>query len=399
MRYSCMLVLLILAAPLSAQTRPGKAPDASKLPESAQPIYFSAAHATDWLKLTNRADGRFVHGFNPALRLIVNDGDNFLSQAGATMALARASRYFRDERGTAIARQAALSLLQLDTVLEEDKTTRVPASPSAAVNRLAANGVLLCAIHEIATPGKDLLDQGDQLGNYLRKQQRPDGSLAVAPGAIVLVSGSEDGDTVHAGWALRGIIRSQHQRPAEWKLDLIRKARGHYHNVWHAKKNIAMVCTHTPAYAEAYRLTKDAAYADTVFAMNDWLVAQQYREEFDGGRKHWTGGFPRQAGAKDPAAPDVWSAIPGQSLADACRVAKLAGDLPRLQRYEKALLQNCYFLMSLQYGPEKASHYVEGFRPKILGAFHASHQDGNLKIDYTQHALCAMVQYLDAVVE
>jgi hypothetical protein len=55
--------------------------------------------------------------------------------------------------------------------------------------------------------------------------------------------------------------------------------------------------------------------------------------------------------------------------------------------------------MSLQYTGQRAEHFVEAYRPSILGAFHASAQDGKLRIDYTQHPLCAMVQYLDAVAE
>ena len=69
------------------------------------------------------------------------------------------------------------------------------------------------------------------------------------------------------------------------------------------------------------------------------------------------------------------------------------------ERYERALLHNLHFLMSLQYTGARTQHFVESFRPSINGAFHASHQDGNIRIDYTQHSLCAMVQYLDAVVD
>ena len=63
------------------------------------------------------------------------------------------------------------------------------------------------------------------------------------------------------------------------------------------------------------------------------------------------------------------------------------------------LLANLHFLMSLQYNGPKTQHFIEAYRPSVLGAFHASHQDGNLKIDYTVHPLCAMVQYLDTVVD
>ena len=94
-----------------------------------------------------------------------------------------------------------------------------------------------------------------------------------------------------------------------------------------------------------------------------------------------------------------FSAYCAESLAEACRVAKLMGDLPRYERYERALVHNIHFLMSLQYTSAKTQHFVEKFRPSIHGAFHASHQDGNIRIDYTQHSLCAMVQYLEAVVE
>src|SRR5262249_7356723 len=90
-------------------TRPAEAPaakprDGSKMPETAQPIFFSAHRAMEWLKRTLKRDGRFVYGFQPAL-CVQLDGDNFASQAGAAFALARAARYFRDEGGTVKARQ------------------------------------------------------------------------------------------------------------------------------------------------------------------------------------------------------------------------------------------------------------------------------------------------------
>jgi hypothetical protein len=376
--------------------------DGDKLPETAQPIFFSAHRAMEWLKLTNKPDGRFVYGFQPALRVQL-EGDNFQSQAGATLALARASRYYRDGRGSAIARQAALTLLDLETVADpQDVTIRYTAAPPTAVERLSSHGLLVCAIHELADSdkSKDLLDKADQLCNYLRQQQRTDGTLAVTVGANVLKSGSADLDAERAGWALQGVIRSHKQRPAAWKLDMLRRARSAYAAAWQHNKGIAIVCSHTPAYAEAYAQTREPAFAETVFAMNDWLVGLQYREEVDSPRRHWNGGFRRcNEGKIEQATPDISSARCAESLADACRVAKLMGDLPRYDRYERALLHNAHFLMSLQYTSARTQHFVEKFRPSILGAFHASHQDGNIRIDYTQHALCAMVQYLDRVVD
>jgi len=61
--------------------------------------------ALDWLRRTNKPDGRFVYGFLPALCTSM-EGDSYLRQAGAAGALAAAARYFGDEASTAIARQA-----------------------------------------------------------------------------------------------------------------------------------------------------------------------------------------------------------------------------------------------------------------------------------------------------
>lgn len=380
----------------SAQRREG-----DKLPEQAQPIFFSAHRALEWLKLTNKPDGRFVYAFQPALRVQL-DGDNFQSQAGAVLALARSARYFRDGRGTAIARQAALTLLDLETIVDpKDAAVRFTAAPPTVVERLSSHGLLISAIHELAdSPPKDLLDHADQLCNFIKQQQKPDGLLFVTVGGNTLKSGSAELDAERAGWALQGIIRSQKHRPAAWKLDMLRRARTAYHAAWNQAKNPATVCSHTPAYAEAYAQTKDAAFADTVFAMNDWLIGLQYSEEFDSPRRHWNGGFRRcTAGKPEQSTPDISSARCAESLAEACRVARLMGDLPRYERYERALLHSLHFLMSLQYTGARTQHFVESFRPSILGAFHASHQDGNIRIDYTQHSLAAMVQYLDTVVE
>jgi hypothetical protein len=121
----------------SAEARAVKPRDGSKMPETAQPIFFSAHRAMEWLKRTLKRDGRFVFGFQPAL-CVQLDGDNFSSQAGATFALARAARYFRDEPGTVKARQALLTL-KMETMLDpEDKTKsiRFTAAPPTVQSRL-----------------------------------------------------------------------------------------------------------------------------------------------------------------------------------------------------------------------------------------------------------------------
>jgi hypothetical protein len=192
---------------------------------------------------------------------------------------------------------------------------------------------------------------------------------------------------------------SQRHRPAAWKTELVRKALAYYLPWWREHKSMAFVPWHTAAYSEAYQVTKDKAYAEAVTEMNDWLCGLQYAD-LDRRHPFWIGGFKSWAEGR-PALlpPDVGSGIYAQSLAHACRAARQAGDLGRYQRYRDALEHALRFLISLQYMAANTQHFVLEYRPQIVGAFHASHQDGSLRIDYTQHALSGLVQYLRYVAE
>ena len=83
-----------------------------------------------------------------------------------------------------------------------------------------------------------------------------------------------------------------------------------------------------------------------------------------------------------------------EGIAEACRVARATGDLNRHKTYTAALERCLTFVTALQYTEANTTHFADWYRPTLLGAFHASHQDGDVRIDYTQHAVSAMVHYL-----
>src|SRR5439155_19520550 len=100
-----------------------------------------------------------------------------------------------------------------------------------------------------------------------------------------------------------------------------------------------------------------------------------------------------------PLAPDIGSAAALISLVEACRLARAAGDVQHHQRYRQALEGGLQFLTTLQYSEANTQHFADWYRPALVGAFHASHQDGNLRLDYAQDALLALVQYLNHVAD
>jgi hypothetical protein len=383
--------------PPSAPAAPAKpARDLSSLSPLQRQMLLSAQRGADWLFRMHRLKGRFVYGYLPALATEM-EGDHYLRQTGAAFALARAARFTGEERYAARAAQAVLALLDDTAPDPKDAQVRYTALPPGVVNRLGAAGLLVLAVHELPAPERDLLDKAEQLCNYIRRQAQPDGSLRLNEAGS---AEDAEGAQLHPGAALYALARSQTHRPAAWKLDLLRKAVAYYHPWWRAHKGLAFVPWQSAAYAEAYALTGEKAFADCVLEMNDWLLNLQYAQ-LDGGdprRLPWYGGFRGYAdGRPVESAPDVGSAAYAEALAQACRAAQKAGDAERHRRYADGLVRCLQFLTTLQYTEPNTQYFADWYRPRLAGAFHASYQDGNLRIDYTQHAVSALILYLEHV--
>ena len=369
--------------------------DFSKLSALQNEMLMSCQRGADWLFRVNGVKGRFLNGYLPALKTEM-EGDHYLRQVGAAFALARAARFLGEERYAARATQAILTLLDDTTLDAETPQCRHTVLPSMVVNRLGAAGLLVLAINELPAPQPDLLEKSEQLCNWIRSQVRPDGSLRSGDAENDRAE-ADDADSVneYPGLALYALLRSHKNRPAKWKIELMRKAVAYYRPWWKAHRSMTFVPAQTAACAEAYLLTKDAAFAEFVYEMNDWLCGLQY-DHIDPRRLVWYGGFMSWAGGKPvDAPPSIASAAYAESLTEACQVARASGDPARHQRYTEVVERCLQFVVRLQYTDANAQHFAEWYRPRLVGAFHASTQDGNLRIDYAQHALSALVMYLE----
>ncbi len=251
-------------------------------------------------------------------------------------------------------------------------------------------------LRALPTPAADVLDKADQMCNTIQRRQQADGSLKRLTTLVQASEASDHDDAAHAraGEALNALMQSQQQRPAPWKLEVVRKALPYYQASWRAKKNLVMVPAHTAAYTEAYLATTDKAFADFVFEMNDWLCGFQVQQP-DQRHTHWDGGFMACVDGKPmPTQPTVVSAAYAESLAEAARAARQAGDVARWERYQAAVQRCSRFLMTLQYSEANSQHFTDWYRPIILGGFHASQSDGNIRLETTQQPVCAMIAYL-----
>jgi len=387
--------------PPAGDSAPASQSALKKLSPLSQQIHLVAKRGSEWLYRAHQPNGRFLAGWRPTLAQAIDD-DSFLQQAGAALALARAARHFQDERYAARARQAVLTLLTDTGADPRDPHARCTTLPSSVVNRLAAAGLLLAAIHELPAPADDLLMQGEQLARFIFDQQRPDGSLSLSDDPSV--PADADGVNSYPGWALYGLMRSQTARPQPWKTEFFRRSLGFYRTWWKAHPSAAFAASMAPACAVAYVTSKDrakdAAAADFCRELCDWLCGLQY-ETLDARAPHWLGGFQEFAGGKPVRAmPRAADAAYVGALVEGCRVARQVPDLERYPRYKDAVQRGAQFLTTLQYTESNTQQFASEYRARFLvGGFHVSPVDGDLRLDDTRQAVAALVQYLATVPE
>jgi hypothetical protein len=367
-----------------------------ELPELTREIVFANLRGTEWLSRggIHQANGRFIPGLNPALGKATED-DHFMRQALGAFALARAARLTGEEKHAVAAGQTILSLLAETPKDPANPAARKPVQPAVLCNPVGAAAYLALAIFELPDPATQMSQYGEELCEFLRGHLQPDGSVQYAEAGA---PADPDGVNLYPGPTMAALAMSQRSAPATWKKEALARGLAYYRKHFQANPHPAFIPWMTVAFAEAHLQNKDVSYAEFVFEMTDWLRKLQY-ENPDRQRAFWRGGFPSVADGKVvQTAPTIDTAYYALGLADACRMIRQMSraDAARYDQYRSALTRALQFLTTLQYGEENTLHFAAHFRPAVVGAFHASHTDGNLRIDHTAVAVAALSEYLIA---
>lgn len=353
-----------------------------------------------WMTRMNQSHGRFMFGFNPALRQpLLRDHDLF--QARAALAMAQLAAFIGNEKQAAIASQSILTLLTTTRVDPADPNCRVPLHPSLVCNRVGFAATLAMAIYALPAADPTLVTSAEQLCEFLHKQCRPDGSIQYTDG------GSESsmdidpaGLNEHPGLALTAIMVSNRARPAPWKTDVTRQGLAFYRKVFQGKPQAMLAATLTPAFAELYFQTQLTDAAQCVFEMNDWLCRLQIPNT-DPRIPQWAGGFRSVLNGQQtdvPSGPETGFYL--QSLAYSCQTAHLIPDLDRYAKFKTASTDASQYLSDLQYTETNTRHFENAFRANMLmGAFHLSPTDGNIRIDATAIAVAGLLRFLNSVAD
>lgn len=373
----------------------------SAFPPVTQFAVSGALRGSVWMSKMHQPNGRFHHGYNPALRQAI-PGDHDLKQAQAALAMAQCATFSGDEKQAAIASQTILALLAVTKVAANDPAYRVPVQMSFVCNRVGFAAVLALAIYELPNPGDKLTEDADRLCEFLRRQLRTDGSVHYTDGPNDVPTQIDPaGVNEYPGLALQALAVSNRVRPAEWKKDAVKNGVAYYAAQFRAKPHPLLAATVLPAATELYLQTKLNEAVTATAEMADWLYALQITHT-DSRSPQWAGGFRGFANGQATDAPPG-SAETGQyvqALACAYQVARQTADLTRERKYRAAVSDAAQFLCGLQFVEANTRHFEDTFRAGVLiGGFHLSPADGNLRTDATACAVTGLLRFLSCGAE
>ena len=369
-------------------------------PHMTQAAVRGVLLGANWMTRTNQAQGRFLYGYDPALRQPM-PGDHDLKQACAALALSQAAKFSGDEKQAAVASQAILTLLAATKPDAADANCRVPVHSSLTCNRVGFAATLALAIYELPGADAKLVAEAERLCEFLRRQCRPDGSVHYTDGQSDDPSRIDpEGVNEYPGMALQAIMVGNRAKPAAWKAETVRKGMEYYRAKFKATSHPLLAATLTPACHEFYLQTKSADAVAAVFEMNDWLCSLQITVS-DPREPQWAGGFRSITnGQSSVTPPGPETGLYVQSLACACQLARLTPDLDRFAKYKGATNDAARFLCTLQYLEANTRHFENSFRAHMLiGAFHLTPTDGNLRIDASASAISGLLRFLSSGAE
>ncbi len=370
-----------------APRRIGASFDENKFTPLQKQFFQSGKSGADWLYRMNTVKGRFINGIRPALKVEMEE-ENFIHQTIAALALARAARIYKEDRFAVRASQAILLLLEETMMDPKNPSARYTVMPTQILDRQMSAGLMLLAICELPNPKADLLEAGEQFASYLKT------TLQETSGIDKEFTVEEfDSKGSESAIAIAALLKSNQLMPMPWKVEVAKKAIITRWNAWKTQKDVAPSAWRILALNEAYKSGNEKAYAELAFEIADRLSTLQY-DQIDPRKPGWYGGMKNFSTHSNEHMPTVTTCILAESFAVVCQCAQLAADISRHEKYLLKLEQALQFCQTIQYNDSNTLHYSDWFRPRLLGGFYKSAQDGDLRLDYTSHCVAAYTMYL-----
>jgi len=194
-------------------------------------------------------------------------------------------------------------------------------------------------------------------------------------------SDRNSGVDFYPGEAMLALMKLYNYNGNSSYLESVKKAAPYYIDYWRSNKNSAFIPWHTQTYYFLYQETKDYDLVDFVFEMNDWVI-NYYQNK--------TGKYPDKIGGFPKSVPRYSTSSYLEGINDAYSLAVQVNADEKIAEYKESIRLGTRFILQTQFN-EKNIFYLENPK-RAIGGFKESLVSNDLRNDYTQHAVMALIK-------
>jgi prenyltransferase beta subunit len=343
-------------------------------------MHDSIISGGDFLVRMQNQDGSYQYEYYPEIDSYSMD-NNILRHTGVVYSLVLLYEYSHETRYLESAKKGADFLLQhLEHI--DDNTAYIFHDDDA---KLGGAGLAVVALVELETVEKTgkYLDTIKDLTNFILFLQEDTGkykSYYIYNGEY----GSSEDSYIYPGEAMLALVRAYTLFEDQRYLESLERAYVYYNIAFKQDPTTEFTPWTAQAFVRLYEISPKQKYANFVFAMEDWLTSQQYLDNAP--RAEYLGAYGTMS------VPSITAGVRSEGVSDAYLLAKKLGYEEKAERYKQSILLASNFLMKLQHTEGNTKAYRN---PEVsIGAFVYKVGDTAARVDYTQHAISAMIKTL-----
>jgi len=299
-----------------------------------------------------------------------SSSDNHVRQLGTLWSITKLKDFFQDSSFDNLIEETLNYYFDYSVCIEDYSFIMISDEAKLAYNAF----LLLSLLHVPDYP--DNKKWITLLAKGILSLQNIDGSFNT-----YFLSDRNTGIDYYPGEAMLALMKLYNKTGERTYLDSVHKAFYYYRRYWRKNKNTAFIPWHSQICFLLYNEIKDPEIKDFVFEMNDWLInnyqiySDAYVDEI--------GGFPKTN-------PRCSTSSYLEGITDAYLLARDIEDNLYINKYQNAIRLGVRFILLTQYTEDNA-FYIEN-QKRALGGFRHSLFSNAQRIDYTQHAIMALMK-------
>jgi len=336
----------------------------------------------DFLVRMQNPDGSYKYKYDAKLDSY-SSSNNILRHTGVVYSLLLLYEYSGQQKYLDSAKKGINFLLQNIEYIDDD-TAYVYFNNKAKLGGSALAVISLAKLEAIENTGKNN-DFIHDLTNFILFMQEDTGkfqSFYIYNDKYVSPKDSK----IYPGEAMLALVRAYHLFDEERYLKSLENAFTFYQEDFTKDLNLDFVIWTPVAFVELYEIMPEEKYANFVFQMEDYITEFQHLESYT---------IQEHIGGYVPGLPTINAGSRTESVSDAYLLAKKLSDQARVDKYKKSMLLGSNFLLQLQKSESNVIKY-EG-PDEVSGTFFHNFYSSSARIDYTQHAISAMIKTLSYI--